>query len=95
MSEQTLSPNVARNRVNRAVKTRMKILRTDSRPVGEIKGIDSPHVFAGRIAALLKQASGDNPGEWSEAYTEHVINRFADRYVELCRVAPIRERVAS
>lgn len=90
MSEQTLSPNVARNRVNRAVKTRMKILRTDKHPVREIKGIDSQHVFSGRLVALLKQASGDNPGDWSEAYTEHVINRFADRYVELARVAPLK-----
>lgn len=92
MTERRLSPAAATAQAKRATKTRFKILRQDSRPVQEIRGIDSPHVFAGRIAALLKAASGDHPGEWSEAYSEHVINRFSDRYVELARVAPIRER---
>jgi hypothetical protein len=63
-------------------------MREDSRPVREID-VDSPQVLAGRLVDLIERASKDDPGEWSEAYTEHVINRFADRYVELCRVAPI------
>ena len=89
MTERRLSPTAANATARKAMRNRMKILRQDSRPVQEIRGIDSPEVFAGRIAALLKAASGDNPGEWSEAYTEHVMNRFADRYVELARVAPL------
>jgi hypothetical protein len=51
--------------------------------------VDPPEVLAGELVKLLKVAAHDNPGEWSEAYAEHVINNFADRYVELCRVAPI------
>lgn len=94
MTERRMSPTAANARVRRAIRDRFKILRTDSRSVQEIR-VDSPLLFAGRIASLLKDASADNPGEWSEAYCEFVINRFADRYVELCRVAPIRERVAS
>ena len=95
MTERRLSPTAANSRAKKAVRNRMKILREDKRPVREIRGIDSQHVFAGRIVSLLEQASHDHPGEWSPAYTEHVINRFADRYVELCRVAPIHEQVAS
>lgn len=94
MSERRMSPTAATAQAKKATKNRFKILRTDSRSVAEIK-VDSPHVFAGRIHALLQAASADNPGEWSEAYCEWVINQFADKYVELCRVAPIRERVAS
>lgn len=95
MTERHLSPTAANASAKKAARNRFKIIRQDSRPVHEIRGIDSPHVFAGRIAALLKAASSDHPGEWSPAYTEHVINRFADRYVELCRVAPLVEEVAA
>lgn len=72
------------------MRTRMRLLR-----LGETKALDSQEVFAGRIVSLLEAASGDNPGEWSPAYTEHVINRFADRYVELSRVAPLPEKVGA
>lgn len=94
MSERRLSPTAANAQVRKATKVRLKILRLDPRPVNAIK-VDSSHVFAGRIVSLLEAASHDHPGEWSPAYAEHVINRFADRYVELCRVAPIRAEVAS
>ena len=90
MTERRMSPTAANSRARKAMRNRMRLLR-----LGETKAIDSPHVFAGRIASLLTAASHDNPGEWSEAYSEHVINRFADRYVELCRVAPLLEEVAS
>jgi len=80
-----LSPNVASKRANQAAKARFKALRLNG-------DVDPQHVFAGRIVQLLKAASTDNPGDWSEAYTEHVINRFADRYVDLCRVAPLGRR---
>lgn len=64
---------------------RMKALRLDDT-------VDPQHEFAGRIVSLLQAASADNPGEWSPAYAEHIINRFSDRYVELCRVAPVPVR---
>jgi hypothetical protein len=80
-----LSPSVASNRAHKAMRTRMKALRQDDR-------VDPQREFAGKITRLLEAAAHDNPGEWSEAYTEHVINRFADRYVELCRVAPVKAR---
>lgn len=86
MTERHLSPTAAKSRAKKAVRTRMKLLR-----LGETNAMDSQHVFAGRIVSLLEMASHDHPGEWSEAYTEHVINRFSDRYVELCRIAPLRE----
>ena len=88
MTERRLSPTAANSQARKAMKTRMRLLR-----LGEVKAIDSQHVFAGRLVSLLQMASSDHPGEWSPAYTEHVINRFADRYVELCRVAPILEEV--
>lgn len=90
MTERRLSPTAANTRAKKAVRTRMKLLR-----LGEFKAVDSQHVFAGRIVSLLEMASHDNPGEWSEAYTEHVINRFADRYVELSRVAPVPARAGA
>lgn len=89
MTERRLSPTAATAQAKKAMRNRLKIQRLDKQPV------DSPHVFAGRIAALLKAASHDNPGEWSEAYTEHVINRFSDRYIELCRVAPIPQKAGA
>lgn len=61
---------------------RMKALRLDGT-------VDPQHEFAGRIVSLLETASTDNPGEWSPAFAEHIINRFADKYVELARVVPI------
>lgn len=76
------SPAVASKRANQAARQRMKALRLDA-------SVDPQREFAGRIVSLLEAASRENPGEWSVAYTEHVINRFSDRYVELCRVAPI------
>ena len=83
MTERRLSPTAANAQAKKAAKNRFKLIRLGQRA-------DSPQVFAGRIASLLEAASGDNPGEWSTAYTEHVINRFTDRYVELDRVAPLR-----
>lgn len=64
---------------------RMKALRLDDT-------VDPQHEFAGRIVSLLQAASADNPGEWSDSYTEFVMNRFADRFVELARVAPVPVR---
>lgn len=69
-----------------------KEIRARFKAEREGKQVDPQHVFAGRIVQLLKAASQDSPGEWSEAYTEHVVNRFADRYVDLCRVAPLGMR---
>lgn len=89
-----MSPAAANAQAKRATKTRFKILRKDGRPVAQIK-VDSQHVFAGRIVSLLEMASHDNPGEWSPAYTEHVINRFADRFVELARVAPVPDKAGA
>lgn len=94
MTERTMSPTAAAAHAKKAARQRFKILRQDPRPVVEVK-VDSPHVFAGRIAALLSDASKDSPGEWSEAHTEWVVNNFADRYVQLCRVAPLIERVGA
>ena len=86
MTERRLSPTAANSRAKKAMRNRMRLLR-----LGETKAIDSQRVFAGRLVSLLEAASHDHPGEWSPAYTEHVVNRFADRYIELDRVAPIRE----
>lgn len=94
MTDRTMSPTAAATHARKAVRARFKILRQDPRPVVEVK-VDSPHVFAGRIASLLKDAASDHPGEWSESYTEFVVNRFADRYVELCRVAPLVEKAGA
>lgn len=91
MTDRRLSPTAATSQARRAARNRFKILRQSPRPVAEIK-VDSQRVFAGRLVALLEAASHDYPGEWSEAYCEHVVNRFADRYVELCRVAPLVQR---
>lgn len=88
MTERRLSPTAATAQARRATRRRFKCLREDKRPVHRIP-VDSPRVFAGRIAALLQEAAYDNPGVWSDAYVEFVMNRFADKYVELCRVAPI------
>jgi hypothetical protein len=66
----------------REIRARYKALRLNEQ-------VEPPEVLAGELVKLLKVAAHDNPGEWSEAYCEHVINRFADRYVELSRVAPI------
>lgn len=84
MTERRLSPTAANSRARKAARTRMRLLR-----VGETKALDSQHVFAGRIVSLLEAASHDHPGEWSPAYCEFVMSRFADRYVELSRVAPL------
>lgn len=78
-----LSPTAATTQAKKAARNRFRLWRLGQQP------IDSPEVFAGRIAALLQAASHDNPGEWSEAYAAHILDRFSDRYVELCRVAPI------
>jgi hypothetical protein len=66
----------------REIRARYKALRLNEQ-------VEPPEVLAGELVKMLKVAAHDDPGEWSEAYTEHIINRFADRYVELCRVAPI------
>jgi hypothetical protein len=86
MTDRRLSPTAANAQARRATRTRFKLLRLGKRA-------DPAAVFAGRIAGLLEAAAYDNPGEWSDSYTEFVINRFADRYVELCRVAPIPTKV--
>jgi hypothetical protein len=62
----------------------MRLLR-----LGQTKALDSQEVFAGRLVSLLEAASGDNPGEWSDAYAAWVLDNFSDRYLELCKVAPI------
>lgn len=80
-----LSPNVASKRANQAAKARFKALRLNG-------DVDPQHVFAGRIVQLLKAASNDNPGEWNEAWTEYVLDRFSSRYLRLCQVAPISDR---
>ena len=79
MSEFRLSPTAANNRARKAMRTRMRLLRLGERPV------DSQRVFADRIVSLLQAAAGDNPGEWSDAYSEHVLTRYSDRYAELAR----------
>ena len=84
MTDRRLSPTAANSRAKKAMRTRMRLLR-----LGETKALDSQEVFAGRIVSLLEAASSDNPGEWSEAYTAWVMDNFADRYVELSRVAPL------
>lgn len=89
-----MSPAAAAAQAKRATKTRFKILRTDTRPVAQIK-VDSHRVFAGRITALLEAASHDHPGEWSPAYCEYVLSNFSERYLELCRVASIPEKVGA
>lgn len=94
MTERTMSPTAARAQVRRATKNRFKILRQDSRPVREIK-VDPQRVFAERLVSLLREASSDNPGEWSPAYCEWVVNGFTDRYLELARVAPLAEKVGA
>jgi hypothetical protein len=66
----------------RQIRSRFKAAR-------EGKQVEPPGVLAGELVKLLKVAARDNPGEWSPAYAEFVINHFADRYVELCRIAPI------
>lgn len=85
MTDRRLSPTAANSRAKKAMRTRMRLLR-----LGETKALDTQAVFAGRIVSLLEMASHDNPGDWSPAYAEHIINRFADRYVELARVAPLK-----
>lgn len=54
---------------------------------------DSPHVFAGRLVALLEDAAQDNPGPWSDEWADHVLNHAWQQYLRLCEVAPIREQV--
>ena len=83
MAEFRLSPTAANNRAKKAMRTRMRLLRLGERPV------DSQRVFAGRIVSLLQAASHDNPGDWSESYTDWVLNQYSDRYAELARVAPV------
>ena len=73
------------SKVQRLSRARMKALRLDNT-------VDSQREFAGRIVQLLKAASHDNPGEWSQAYADHIIDKFSTRYIELCRVAPVRAR---
>lgn len=86
MTDRRLSPTAANTRARKAYRNRMKLLR-----LGDTKALDSQKVFAGRIVSLLEAASSDHPGEWSPSYTEWVVNNFADRYVELSRVAPLHE----
>jgi hypothetical protein len=76
VSERRLSPTAASAQARRAAKNRFKLLRLGKRA-------DSPQVFAGRIAALLKAASHDNPGDWSPAYTEWVLSQYSTRCAEL------------
>jgi hypothetical protein len=94
MTDRRLSPTAANSRVKAAMRNRFKILRKDPRPVAQIK-VDSQRVFAGRIVSLLEAAASDHPGEWSTSYAEWVVDNFADRYVELSRVAPIPEKAGA
>lgn len=89
MTERRLSPTAATAQAKKAARNRFRLARLGERQV------DTPEAFAGRIAALLKAASYDNPGEWSPAYAEFVIDRFSDRYVELARVAPLPQKVGA
>lgn len=88
MTDRRLSPTAAQSYARRAVRQRMRALRLDPRHVSKVK-VDSHHVFAGRLVALLTAASHDNPGVWSEAYSEHVLAQFSDQYLRLCEVAPL------
>lgn len=88
MTNRTKSPTAAKTRARIVIRQRMKAVR-------EGKRVDSPHILASRLVSLIETASADNPGEWSDSYCEWVINQFADRYVELCRVVPIPVKAAS
>jgi hypothetical protein len=72
----------------RQIRSRFKAAR-------EGKQVEPPEVLAGELVKLLKVAAHDNPGEWSEAYAEHVINQFSSQYLRLCEVAPIRQKAGA
>lgn len=76
MTERRLSPTAANAQAKKAAKNRFKLIRLGQRA-------DSPYVFAGRIASLLKQASHDCPDEFSEAYADWVLSQFDARCHEL------------
>jgi hypothetical protein len=72
----------------REIRARYKALRLNEQ-------VEPPEVLAGELVKLLKVAAHDNPGEWSEAYAELVLSRFSRRYLDLCRVAPIRAKAGA
>jgi hypothetical protein len=76
------------SQARKAIRARMKALRLDDT-------VDPEREFAGQLLDLIKSGNDDNPGEWSEPFAEFVINRFADQYVALCRVAPIHEKAGA
>lgn len=83
-----MSPAAAQAHARRAIRSRYKAIRLGKR-------VEDPKILASRLVVLLEDAAQDNPGPWSEEWADYVLSNAGQRYTQLCKVAPIRERVAS
>lgn len=83
-----MSPTAAQAHAKRIVRSRFKAIRLGKR-------VEDPKILAGRLVVLLDAAAQGNPGPWSEEWAEYVLSHAGQRYLDLCKVAPIPQRVAS
>ena len=88
MTNRIMSPTAAQAHAKRIVRSRYKAIRLGKR-------VEDPKILADRIAALLKDAAQDNPGPWNEEWADYVLSRAGQRYTQLCKVAPIREKAGA
>lgn len=77
-----MSPTAAQAQARRLIRTRFKSLRLGV-------PVESPRVVADRLVTYAQATAKAFPVEPNDAYRQYVQNAFSDRYLELCKVAPI------
>lgn len=88
MSDRTMSPTAAQAHARRIVRRRYKAIR-------EGKRVDSPHILADRLTEYAKATAAAYPVEPSRAYAEYVQASFHEKFIELCRTAPLSEKAGA
>ena len=84
----TRSPTAAEAHARRIVRNRYKSIRLGKR-------VDSPQILAGRLVAYAEDTAVAYPVEPSRAYAEWVQTNFHEKFVELCRTAPLAEKAGA
>lgn len=86
MTERVKAPEAARVRARLVIRKRYKAL-------GDGKRVDSPAILADRLVAYATETAKAYPVEPpSPAYREWVESHFHERFIELCKLAPVGER---
>lgn len=85
MAERTMSPTATQAHAKRIMRSRYKALRLGKR-------VDSPAILAGRLVAYATETAKAYPVDPpSPAYREYIESHFHERFIELCKLAPIAE----